>query len=82
MPVTALHVAPRALYDAVVNATTDEERTAARAALDEYKGSNGVCTRCRTCASEDGENRFKEGNKMHMRALRAGRKAAAAAAEA
>ena len=46
MPFSRLHAKPKALYKAVVDATTDDERAAALAALEEYEGSNGSCTSC------------------------------------
>ena len=46
MPFSRLHAKPKTLYKAVVDATTDDERAAAVAALEEYEGSNGACSDC------------------------------------
>ena len=55
MPFSRLHAKPKALYKAVVDATTDDERAAAVAALEEYEGSNGVCYDCRLSYLTDPE---------------------------
>ena len=56
-----LHATPKALYKAVVDATTDEARAAARAAHEEYDGSNGVCTSCQQKTHADGGVAAKKG---------------------
>ena len=56
VPFSRLHTKPMALQKAVVDAMTDDERAAAVAALEEYEGSNGVCTSCQEAARTDGGN--------------------------
>ena len=67
MPFSRLHAKPKALYKAVVDATTDDERAAAVAALEEYEGSNGSCTSCQRAAWTDGG---EEKNKVRGKARR------------
>ena len=55
VPFSRLHAKPKALYKAVVDATTDDERAAAVAALEEYEGSNGSCWACQKSAYKDKE---------------------------
>ena len=59
-----LHTVPKALYKAVVDATTDDERAAAVSALEEYEGSNGSCAACtRAANSESVLAKYKEYSK-------------------
>jgi hypothetical protein len=60
VPFSRLHAKPKALYKAVVDATTDDERAAAVAALEEYEGSNGVCYACRVSCLKDPEKQKKK----------------------
>ena len=84
MPFSRLHAKPRALYKAVVDATTDDERAAAVAAVEEYEGSNGVCYDCRLSYLKDPEKqktriRPSGRNNKEEKERRAAKRTAAAA---
>ena len=66
VPFSRLHAKPKALYKAVVDAPTDDERAAAVAALEEYEGSNGRCDACRIAGlSESAAARARAASAAH-----------------